>query len=451
MFTIFVLYILSVNCRKLHYIQHMKFRFTKSKRLYKAAENLMPGGVNSPVRSFSAVMGTPVFISHAKGAYVYDVDGNKYIDYLSSWGPLIHGHADPDVVRAIKEAAGRGTSYGAPCRDEVVLAKLIVGSFPSIEKLRMTNSGTEATMSAVRLARAYTKRDYLVKFEGCYHGHADYLLVKAGSGATTFGTPSSPGVPKSFTDKTLLAKYNDISSVERLFKKYGGRIAAIILEPVAGNMGVVTPVDGFLKALRKITRKAGSLLIFDEVITGFRLGQGGAQGGYGITPDITCLGKIIGGGLPVGAFGGSRKIMDMVAPAGPVYQAGTLSGNPLAMAAGIASLTKLKGRGSYERLRDLTSSLVEGISGAIRKTGVNACINSVESMFTLFFTDVRPYDYPSALSSNTKMYSKFFDNLLKAGIMFPPSQFEAVFLSLAHREKDIDKTIEAAYKSLKAI
>ena len=363
MFTTFVLYILSVNCRKLHFIQHMKFRLTKSKRLYKTAENLMPGGVNSPVRSFSAVTGTPVFISHAKGAYIYDVDGNKYIDYLSSLGPLIHGHADPDVVRAIKEAAVRGTSYGAPCRDEVVLAKLIVGSFPSIEKLRMTNSGTEATMSAVRLARAYTKRDYLVKFEGCYHGHADYLLVKAGSGATTFGTPSSPGVPKSFTDKTLLAKYNDISSVERLF----------------------------------------------------------------------------------------RKIMDMVAPAGPVYQAGTLSGNPLAMAAGIASLTKLKGRGNYERLRDLTSSLVEGISGAIKKTGVNACINSVESMFTLFFTDVRPYDYPSALSSNTKMYSKFFDNLLKAGIMFPPSQFEAVFLSLAHSEKDVNKTIEAAYKSLKAI
>jgi len=429
----------------------MKLRLTKSKRLYKAAENLMPGGVNSPVRSFNAVTGTPVFISRAKGAYVFDVDGNKYLDYMSSWGPLIHGHADPDVVKAIKEAAVRGTSYGAPCSDEVSLAKLVVGSFPSIEKVRMTSSGTEATMSAVRLARAFTKRDFIVKFEGCYHGHADYLLVKAGSGATTFGAPSSPGVPKSFTDKTLLAKYNDISSVERLYKKYGDKIAAVILEPVPGNMGVVTPAQGFLNSLRKITRKNGSLLIFDEVITGFRLGTGGAQSTYGVTPDITCLGKIIGGGLPVGAFGASRKIMDLVAPAGPVYQAGTLSGNPLAMAAGLASLTKLKRKGNYERLIKLTSSLVEGLSDAISKTGVKASINSIDSMFTLFFAEHQPYDYASALKCDTKMYSKFFDNLLRAGIMFPPSQFEAVFVSLSHSEKDINKTIEAVYKSLKAI
>ena len=429
----------------------MKFKLTKSKKLYKAAERLMPGGVNSPVRSFNAVSGTPVFISRAKGAYLYDEDGNKYIDYMSSWGPLIHGHADPDVVRAVKSAASRGTSYGAPCTDEISLAKLITKSFKSIDKIRMTSSGTEATMSGVRLARAYTNRDYIVKFEGCYHGHADYLLVKAGSGATTFGSPSSPGVPKSFTDKTLLARYNDISSVEKLYKKYGDKIAAIILEPVAGNMGVVTPEPGFLEALRKITMKNGSLLIFDEVITGFRLNPGGAQSKYGVTPDITCLGKIIGGGLPVGAFGGSKKIMDMVAPAGPVYQAGTLSGNPLAMAAGLTSLTKLKQRGNYKRLRELTETLVDGLTDVIEKTGVKASVTSVESMFTLFFNETSPTDYESALRSNTKKYSKFFDNLLKAGIMFPPSQFEAVFLSLAHTEKDIDKTIEAVYKSLKTI
>jgi glutamate-1-semialdehyde 2,1-aminomutase len=429
----------------------MKSRLTKSKKLYKAAQRLMPGGVNSPVRSFNAVSGTPVFISRAKGAYIYDEDGNKYIDYMSSWGPLIHGHADPDVVRAVKSAASRGTSYGAPCSDEISLARLIAASFKSIDMIRMTSSGTEATMSAVRLARAYTGRDYIVKFEGCYHGHADYLLVKAGSGATTFGSPSSPGVPKSFTDKTLLAKYNDVSSVQKLYKKYGGKIAAIILEPVAGNMGVVTPEAGFLEALRKITRKTRSLLIFDEVITGFRLSPGGAQSKYGVTPDITCLGKIIGGGLPVGAFGGSRKIMGLVAPEGPVYQAGTLSGNPLAMAAGLASLTKLKQRGNYKKLREHTSALVNGLSDVIKKTGVKASVNSVESMFTLFFNDAPPTDYESALRSNTKKYSKFFDNLLKAGIMFPPSQFEAVFVSLAHTEKDINKTIEAVYKSLKTI
>ena len=429
----------------------MGLKLTKSKRLYKTAQELMPGGVNSPVRSFNAVVGTPVFISRAKGAYLYDEDGNKYIDFMSSWGPLIHGHADPDVVSAVKSAAMNGTSYGAPCTDEISLARLIVKSFKSIDKVRMTSSGTEATMSAVRLARAYTGRDYIVKFEGCYHGHADFLLVKAGSGATTFGSPSSPGVPKSFTDKTLLAKYNDISSVEKLYKKYGDKIAAIILEPVAGNMGVVTPERGFLEGLRKITKKSGSLLIFDEVITGFRLSPGGAQSTFGVMADITCLGKIIGGGLPVGAFGGSNRIMNQVAPRGPVYQAGTLSGNPLAMAAGLASLTKLMQRGNYKRLRDNTSILVNGLREVIKKTGVKASINSLESMFTIFFSEAPPTDYESALRCDTKKYSKFFDNLLKAGIMFPPSQFEAVFVSLAHTEKDIDKTIEAVYKSLKTI
>lgn len=429
----------------------MSSKYTKSKRLYKAAEKLMPGGVNSPVRSFNAVEGTPVFISRAKGAYLYDEDGNKYIDYMSSWGPMIHGHSDPDVVSAVKSAASRGTSYGAPCKEEISLAKLIVDKVKSIDMLRMTSSGTEATMSAVRLARAYTGRDYIVKFEGCYHGHADYLLVKAGSGATTFGSPSSPGVPKSFTDKTLLAKFNDIKSVERIYKKYGSKISGIILEPVAGNMGVVTPEPGFLQALRKITRQNGSLLIFDEVMTGFRITAESAQGAYGIRPDITCLGKIIGGGLPVGAFGGSRKIMKTVAPTGPMYQAGTLSGNPLAMAAGLASLNKLQKRGNYNKLRRLTDTLVEGIREVIIKTGVKATVNSKESMFTVFFNSENPKDYESALKSDTKKYSKFFDNLLKAGIMFPPSQFEAVFISLAHTERDINKTINAVYKALKEI
>ena len=409
----------------------------------------MPGGVNSPVRSFMAVGGTPVFISKAKGAYTYDEDGNKFIDYMSSWGPLILGHADTDVVREIKKAAEKGTSFGAPCKNEVAVAKLIVKSFPGIDMVRMTSSGTEATMSGVRLARAYTKRDYIVKFAGCYHGHADYLLVQAGSGATTFGTPSSPGVPKSFTDKTLLAKYNDIDSVERLFKKYGDKIAAVILEPVAANMGVVLPQKDFLKNLRKITKNAGALLIFDEVITGFRLGMGGAQKAFGVVPDITCLGKIIGGGLPVGAFGGSKKIMDMVAPVGPMYQAGTLSGNPLAMAAGMATLTKLNKSGNYKKLKELTDNLVEGLQDIITKLEIKASISSIESMFTLFFADSAPHDYSSALTSDTKKYSKFFENLLGAGIMFPPSQFEAVFLSLSHTEKDVDKTLNALYRSLK--
>ncbi len=409
----------------------------------------MPGGVNSPVRSFNAVGGTPAFIQKAKGAYTYDVDGNKYIDYMSSWGPLILGHSDPDVVSAIKKAAERGTSYGAPCENEVTIAKLIVKYFPGIDMIRMTSSGTEATMSGVRLARAYTGRDYIVKFEGCYHGHADYLLVQAGSGATTFGTPSSPGVPKSFTDKTLLAKYNDISSVEKLFKKYGDKIAAVILEPVAANMGVVLPQKDFLKNLRKITKQNGALLIFDEVITGFRLGMGGAQKYFGVTPDITCLGKIVGGGLPVGAFGGSKKIMNMVAPVGPMYQAGTLSGNPLAMAAGLQTLTKLNKSANYKKLKTLTDNLVEGLEDIIKKLEINASINSLESMFTLFFTSPAPHDYKTALLCDTKKYSKFFENLLGTGIMFPPSQFEAVFLSLSHTEKDIDKTLNALYKSLK--
>jgi glutamate-1-semialdehyde 2,1-aminomutase len=429
----------------------MELQIKKSKRLYKAAERLMPGGVNSPVRSFRAVEGTPVFIQRAKGAWIYDEDGNKYIDYVASWGPLILGHAHPDVVKAIKRAAEKGTSYGAPCKEEIELASIIVKSFPSIDIVRMTSSGTEATMSSIRLARAYTGRDFIVKFEGCYHGHADCLLVKAGSGATTFGTPSSPGVPRGFTENTLLARYNDTQSVERLFAEYGDRIAAVLVEPVAANMGVVPPKEGFLEELRKVTEDSGSLLIFDEVITGFRLGLGGAQKTYGVIPDITCLGKIIGGGLPVGAFGGKKEIMNLVSPVGPVYQAGTLSGNPLAMAAGVATLNKLKEKGTYKRLSELTVYLTQGLREILKKLSIKAQINSVGSMFTLFFTEHGVVDYESALSSDTKIYSRFFKSLLSAGIMFPPSQFEAVFLSLAHTEKEIDMTLKAAYNALKEI
>jgi glutamate-1-semialdehyde 2,1-aminomutase len=429
----------------------MVLKNKRSKRLYRVAERLMPGGVNSPVRSFRAVQGTPIFIKKAKGPWVYDEDGNKYIDYVASWGPLILGHAHPDVVAAIKNVAERGTSYGAPCEKEVQLAKLILKAFPSIDMIRMTNSGTEATMSAARLARAYTERDFIVKFEGCYHGHADYLLVKAGSGATTFGTPSSLGVPREFAEKTLVARYNDIQSVKNLFAKHRNKIAAVLIEPVAANMGVVPPKEGFLAGLRKITEDTGTLLIFDEVITGFRLGLGGAQKTYAVRPDITCLGKIIGGGLPVGAYGGKKEIMSLVAPIGPVYQAGTLSGNPLAMSAGIATIIKLGKKQTYKRLNALTEFLVEGLREIIKRLGIKARINSVGSMFTLFFTDCEVIDYESALASDTRLYSEFFKNLLGAGIMFPPSQFESVFVSLAHTEKEIHTTLQAAYNALKKI
>ncbi len=411
----------------------------------------MPGGVNSPVRSYRAVGGSPIFISRGKGAYLYDEDGHRYIDYVASWGPLILGHAHSDVVRAIKKAAENGTSFGAPCEREIELSEQVVKTFPSIEMVRMTNSGTEATMSAVRVARAFTGRDLIVKFEGCYHGHADYLLVKAGSGATTFGTPSSPGVPKGFTSKTLLARFNDIESVRKLFRRHKDKIAAIIIEPVAANMGVITPVDGFLGSLRRITEDHGALLIFDEVISGFRLGLGGAQETYGVTPDLTCLGKIIGGGLPVGAYGGKREIMKLVAPIGPVYQAGTLSGNPLAMSAGLATINGLRKKGTYERLNEMTSQLVGSMAGILKKHDINARINSIGSMFTVFFADSEVMDYRSALRSDTKIYARFFKSLLKAGIMFPPSQFEASFVSLAHKESDINMTLKAFSRAVKSL
>lgn len=408
----------------------------------------MPGGVNSPVRSFNAVGGTPVFISRAKGPRVWDVDGNVYIDYMASWGPLILGHADPEVVEAITKAAAMGTSYGAPCEAEIELATIVTEAFPSVDVVRMTSSGTEATMSAVRLARAYTGRDLIVKFEGCYHGHADYLLVKAGSGATTFGHPSSPGVPKAFTGCTLLAKYNDLGSVEKLFDEMGEKIACVILEPVAGNMGVVPPAAGFLQGLRDMTRDSGALLVFDEVITGFRLSPGGAQELYGVAPDITCLGKIIGGGLPVGAYGASAEIMSMVAPAGPMYQAGTLSGNPLAMAAGIATLRKALKPGTYDKLEELASQFVEGLRDIIKSAGVSATVNRVGSMFTLFFTDKTVVDYDTALSTDTEKFSRFFGRLLEQGVMFPPSQFESVFVSLSHTPGEISGTLDAVRKAL---
>ncbi|MXZ13374.1 MAG: glutamate-1-semialdehyde-2,1-aminomutase [Candidatus Dadabacteria bacterium] len=418
-----------------------------SEKLFRRARNVLVGGVNSPVRSFAAVGGSPLFVSRAEGPYVYDADGNRFIDYVASWGPLILGHSHPSVVSAVEKRLPLGTSYGAPCELETDLAALIARNFPSIEKIRMTNSGTEATMSAIRLARATTGREYIVKFEGCYHGHSDFLLVKSGSGATTFGNPSSAGVPKSFVNRTLLARYNDIDSVAKLFAKYPKKIAGVIIEPVAGNMGVVTPGKNFLRRLRSVCKKHGALLIFDEVITGFRLARGGAQSLFGVTPDITCLGKIIGGGLPVGAYGASGKIMGMVSPEGPMYQAGTLSGNPLAMAAGLATVKELNAK-NYRRLESLTDSLVSGIRETVAELGIAATVNSVGSMFTVFFTGDRVTDYSGALRCDTERYARFFRNLLQNGVMFPPSQFESVFVSTAHTKKEIDQTLQAIRASL---
>ena len=418
-----------------------------SQKLFARAKNVLVGGVNSPVRSFAAVGGSPLFISRAKGAYVHDADGNRFIDYVASWGPLILGHSHPAVVRAVGEALPRGTSFGAPCETETRLAELIARSFPSIEKVRMTNSGTEATMSAVRLARARTGRSYVVKFEGCYHGHSDFLLVKSGSGATTFGSPSSAGVPRSLVGKTLLARYNDIGSVKALFDSYPEKIACVILEPVAGNMGVVLPKKNFLARLRSLCDRHGSLLVFDEVITGFRLGRGGAQERFGVRPDITCLGKIIGGGLPVGAYGAGKDVMAMVSPEGPMYQAGTLSGNPLAAAAGLATVGRLNA-GTYERLESAAELLASETERIIADLGVPARVNRAGSMFTVFFTKKKVRDYAGALGCDTRAHARFFRKLLENGVMFPPSQFEAAFVSAAHTKRHIDRTLGAIRKSL---
>lgn len=422
---------------------------SKSISLFQEAQTLFPGGVNSPVRAFRAVGGQPLFIQRGKGPYLYDVDGNRYIDYVLSWGPLITGHAHPDVVKAIQETALNGTSYGAPSPLEVELAKRIMDFMPNIEMIRFVNSGTEATMSALRLARAYTKREKIIKFEGCYHGHADMLLVQAGSGVATLGLPDSPGVPSAVASDTLVAQFNDLESVEALFKKYPDQIAGLIVEPVAGNMGVVPPVEGFLEGLRKLTADYGAVLIFDEVMTGFRVHKGGAQSLYNIKPDLTTLGKVIGGGLPVGAYGGKREIMQLVAPLGPMYQAGTLSGNPLAMSAGIAALSLIRGEEVWRKLEQAAARLETGIREAAKRAGVPIQQTRVGTMFTAFFSETKPVNWDTVKTADKARFARFFQKMLERGVYLAPSQFEAGFLSILHTDEVIDKTIEAATESFR--
>jgi len=422
-----------------------------SQKLFEEARKYIPGGVNSPVRAGKAVGIVPPFIAKAEGCYIWDVDGNRYIDYVGSWGPMILGHAHEDIVSAIMDAASRGTSYGAPTELEIELARLIVEMVPSIEMVRMVNSGTEATMSAIRLARGYTDREKIVKFEGCYHGHADSLLVSAGSGVATLGIPGSPGVPQDFAQHTISLRFNDLRAVEEAFEKYHDQIAAVIVEPIAGNMGVIPPRPGFLEGLRQITKENGALLIFDEVITGFRVGPGGAQQLYGIMPDLTCLGKIIGGGLPVGAYGGKKEIMSRMAPEGDVYQAGTLSGNPLAMAAGLATLSILKSDNIYEQLEKRADHLFSGISEAARRAGVDIAINRVGSMGSIFFTKGEVTDFATAKQSNESRFRTYFRSMLSSGIYLAPSAFEAMFVSSAHSEKHIEFTIESVHKAMSAL
>jgi glutamate-1-semialdehyde 2,1-aminomutase len=417
---------------------------TKSISLFQEAQKLLPGGVDSPVRAFRAVGGQPLFIECGKGPYLFDVDGNRYIDYVLSWGPLITGHAHPNVVEAIQQAAAKGTSYGAPSPLEVDLAKRVMEFMPNIEMIRFVNSGTEATMSALRLARAYTKRDKIIKFDGCYHGHADLLLVQAGSGVATLGLPDSPGVPANTVKDTLVADFNNLDSVETLFRKYPEQIAAIIVEPVAGNMGVVPPVPGFLEGLRAITEREGALLIFDEVMTGFRVHKGGAQALYNIRPDLTALGKVIGGGLPVGAYGGKREIMQMVAPAGPMYQAGTLAGNPLAMSAGIATLDLIREEKVWEEMERRGRELDAGIESAAKKAGVPIRQTRVGTMRTTFFSQIQPVDWNMVKVADKVQFGKFFQKMLERGVYLAPSQFEAGFLSIVHDEKVIAATVAAA-------
>ncbi len=422
-----------------------------SNKLFNRAINVIPGGVNSPVRACKSVGTEPVFIDHAEGCMIYDADGNGFIDYIGSWGPMILGHRYSAVIRAIASVLNRGTSFGAPTELEIVLAEMVIDAVPSVDMVRMVNSGTEATMSAIRLARGVTGRDTIIKFDGCYHGHADTLLVEAGSGVATLGIPGSPGVPESFVAQTLSLPYNDIDFVRKVMDEQGDKIACIIVEPVAGNMGLVRPVDGFLEALREVTEKSGSMLIFDEVMTGFRVAYGGAQSLYGISPDITCLGKIIGGGLPVGAYGGKREIMEHIAPQGPVYQAGTLSGNPLAMAAGIATLLQLRKPGFYEDLDKKANLLATGLEKAAEKAGVNAKVDRAGSMVGLFFTDRDVKNFEDAKTSDLDMFSAYYKGMLEKGIYLAPSQFEALFVSIAHETEHIDKTIKAAEEVLKKL
>jgi len=431
----------------------MPRKIEKSQELQKRAEKMIPGGVNSPVRAFGAVGGDPLFIVRGEGSHVWDADGNEYIDYIGSWGPLILGHAAPKVIEAIMDAACNGTSFGASTPAEADLAEIILSAFPNMQKVRFVNSGTEATMSAIRLARAYTKRKYIVKFEGCYHGHADALLVKAGSGLATLGIPGSAGVPEEFTQFTVALPFNDTDAVERAFAKFKHQIACVIVEPVVGNMGCVPGSGGYLAALRLITQRENAVLIFDEVMTGFRLAFGGAQELYGIRPDLTTMGKIIGGGLPVGAYGGPSELMDLVAPLGPMYQAGTLSGNPLAMAAGLATLRHLRDQQQeiYPRLESLSAQLVEGVAAAAKDAGVPVCANRVGSMFTWFFTPGPVNDWTSASKSDTEAFGRFFRAMLDQGVYLPPSQYEAAFLSTAHTEKDIQQTIAVAKQAFATV
>ena len=425
-------------------------RRSESGKLFTRAKAVLPGGVDSPVRAFGAVGGEPPFIERARGARIRDVDGRTYIDYVMSWGPLIHGHAPAGQIRALRAAAGRGTSFGAPTAQEVELARLVVRLVVSIERVRFVNSGTEATMSAIRVARAATGRDRIVKFAGCYHGHGDAFLVQAGSGATTLGVPTSPGVARGTAADTLIADYNDLASVERLCRVHRGKVAAIVAEPIAGNMGAVPPAAGFLEGLRQLCDRHGALLIFDEVISGFRAARGGAQAVYGVRPDLTCLGKIIGGGLPVGAYGGRADLMAQVAPAGPVYQAGTLAGNPLAMTAGIWALSNLSAA-LYRRLAALGERLADGFRSAAREAGVPLTVNVAGSVLTPFFGAGPVVDYASATASDTAAYATFFRGMLRRGIYPPPSQFEGWFLSAAHSERDVDATVRAARRSLEEV
>ncbi len=428
--------------------RHLKL--TRSQALFQEAQELLPGGVNSPVRAFRAVGGSPVFISAAQGPYLYDVDGNRYLDYVQSWGPMILGHAHPKVVEAVVQASKRGFSFGAPTQAENELAGLVIDSVPSIEMVRFVNSGTEATMSALRLARAYTGRNKLIKFSGCYHGHADMLLVQAGSGVATMGLPDSPGVPPEATRNTLIAPYNDSAAVEELFRNYPQEIAAVIVEPVAANMGLVLPLPGFLEKLREMTEEYGALLIFDEVMTGFRVALGGMQERVGIAPDLTCLGKIIGGGLPVGAYAGRREIMEQVAPVGTVYQAGTLSGNPLAMAAGIATLTELRKPGQYEELERKSQLLGEGMERVLHETGLGLQFVRIGAMFCLYFTPEPVIDYTCAKTSDTARFAQYFWYMLAHGIYLPPSQFEACFISLALDDTMIEETVNHVELALRS-
>lgn len=424
---------------------------TKSSQLFASAKALIPGGVNSPVRAFKSVGADPLFITRAAGSKVYDVDGNEFIDYVGSWGPMILGHCHPDVVAAVKSAADSGASFGAPTEKETFLAQMVIDAVPSIEMVRMVSSGTEATMSAIRLARGYTGRDKIIKFSGCYHGHSDALLVKAGSGAATFGVPDSPGVPMDVAKHTLTANFNSLDSVKKLVADNSGQIACIIIEPVAGNMGTVPPQPGFLEGLRKLSTDEGIVLIFDEVMSGFRVAYGGAQEVYGVTPDMTTLGKIIGGGLPVGAFGGKREIMSLLSPSGGVYQAGTLSGNPLAMSAGIATLNLLKEPGFYQRLEEKSAYLAAGIIKAAKSAAYPIFPTRVGSMICTFFTENEVTDWDSAATSDTRAFATFFRGMLEEGIYLAPSQYETGFISIAHSTEDLDRTIAAAARCFKLL